>query len=1385
MLSGSSKLPVDKKGSYCIITLMKRIVLFLGPVLALLLFVSPVFAAINNVVTNCSADPLTSGSLPWAVAQANSNGRPIDFNIPGSEPDSTGEAYPGKVTCGADIWYRIIIDSALQITNNNIVINGSTQPASNSKGPEIEVRTNGAYNALSLDGTAPTVEGLVINRASGTGSIGIVLNDGADGAHIYNCYVGTTATGEAPAPGKFYNGVSLSSVVGARIGGTTAPERNVISNNAFDGIALSGSSNNLIIGNHIGTNYAGDAAIANLLDGIYLATASGNNTIGGSTGTPGTGAGNLISGNVEKGIYMVSGNGNKISGNIIGLNKAGDTKMANGNNFSGQGGIYVYGQSHIIGGVTAGEGNIISGNNGDGIHINGSATRDNKIWGNYIGTNLAGSSALNNSANGINLYSQANNNLIGSTESGGRNVISGNTNSGIQIHGDNVVGGDETGSNEVIGNYIGLNAAGTAAVPNDLGIYIDNKAVLNRIGNGAANGRNIVSGNAKEGIFIFDVGTDHNEVLGNYIGTNVGGTAAVPNCSTGGSGGVYIGDGSNNRIGGNVSGEGNLISGNTQAGVYLSGPSNEVYGNLIGTNASGAGPITNESYGIRVSSASYNKIGNGTVAGRNVISGNGDSGITLSAANSNEVMGNLIGTNGSGTSPMSNISYGIYISNSSINNKIGDGSDGGRNIISGNTSAGIRIDNNATGNRIKGNYIGTNISGSSAIANWSWGIILSSSARNYIGGSGAGDGNVVSGNSNYGVQISNSNSNEVKGNKIGVNATASAALFNLTGLIITDTSSYNIVGGSTTNEANIISGNNYDGVRLLGTAHHNEIKGNYIGTNPAGASDLMNHWYGVVFDDTSPNNVIGPDNVIAYNGEGAHPAGIMIPATCSKETITRNSFYANYGNGIVLAAGANDAIATPEISVTGYSQLTGLLQLVGTAEANATVEVFKAQGNQGKTYLGRVTANGSGVINGSLTYLGLVSGDVVTATQTNPLGSTSTFSLTREVVVTTTFMYQPDAMVGLLIDGSDYKTEGVFENTPATQVQSTAVATNETAVVYFKLKNAGNTPDSFFVSGEGSSGNVAVRYYDAKTAGTDITTSITAGGIAPFLFASGASIEIRAELTNSGTDLTTKEITLTLVSSADAARKDAVQAVATFTVSSSTTTTTTSTTTTTLPARHYTESDLGVPGMTVDVPAGATSGPVTVTASAGDAPPSGSTPPAGFSVGGKTYELGPTGTTFLTPVTITIPLTGALKDPHIYYWTGTAWSTAGITVISSTATSLTFTTTHFSSFAPMGAIPSNLVRFGPNPYNPANGNGHFWYWLDANADTQIYLADLGGSLVWKQSYTSGTNGGLAGANNITFDGKSAWGDTLGNGAYIYKIVQGGKSIGGGKIAIIK
>ena len=159
---------------------------------------------------------------------------------------------------------------------------------------------------------------------------------------------------------------------------------------------------------------------------------------------------------------------------------------------------------------------------------------------------------------------------------------------------------------------------------------------------------NLISGNLQGGILIQGTGTTANRILGNIIGADLAGMRAVAN----GQNGVIISDNAGgNVVGGASPGEGNLISGNRQDGVriQISGTStNRVLGNIIGADATGTSPLANQGHGVLISGADHNVIGEAGAG--NLISGNMQSGIWIqeAGADSNQVAGNIIGADAAG-----------------------------------------------------------------------------------------------------------------------------------------------------------------------------------------------------------------------------------------------------------------------------------------------------------------------------------------------------------------------------------------------------------------------------------------------------------------------------------------------------------------------------------------------------------------------------------------------------------------------------------------------------------------------------------------------------------------------------------------------------------------
>jgi hypothetical protein len=304
-----------------------------------------------------------------------------------------------------------------------------------------------------------------------------------------------------------------------------------------------------------------------------------------------------------------------------------------------------------------------------GIHINGNA---NWVHGNTIGTNAAGNAPL---PNGTGIVILGNKNLIGTNGDGTRdreemNLISGNSANGILIQNGN--------STRVAGNHIGTNLAGTIALPNLFGIWIQNffgnPTSLHIIGTNSDNQfdnveGNLISGNGSSGIVVSDGATDI-IIAGNIIGLNRNGNAAIPNMGNGievfGSvTGVQIGtdgDGVSDGF------ERNVISGNAYHGVDINGTNTiAVSGNYIGLNRLGTVDRPNGLSGISAAPGPGGvgpiQIGGTGARFRNIVSGNTVDGVNVTADNVT-VQCNFIGTDVGGTVDHGNGSNGVFISGS-------------------------------------------------------------------------------------------------------------------------------------------------------------------------------------------------------------------------------------------------------------------------------------------------------------------------------------------------------------------------------------------------------------------------------------------------------------------------------------------------------------------------------------------------------------------------------------------------------------------------------------------------------------------------------------------------------------------------------------------------
>src|SRR5258706_3929301 len=267
-----------------------------------------------------------------------------------------------------------------------------------------------------------------------------------------------------------------------------------------------------------------------------------------------------------------------------------------------------------------------------------------------------------------------------------------------------------TTGNIIQGNFIGTDPSGTIARGNANGVQIQH-STNNLIGGTTTSARNVISGNGSRGIFVA-TGSSTNVIQGNFIGTNANGTGALGN-----SGGIFSGGSGPDTIGGTVDGARNVISGNlNNAGILIStgtsaGPT--IQGNLIGTDVTGTRALGN-AFGIWLNfgpGLGTGTIG-GTVAGAStVISGNRLDGVFISGSSrNNQLLGNLIGTDISGTKPLGNSGNGVQIDAFAASNRIGGVAAGEGNTIAFNRGNGGAVDtsSNAPGNSIRRNSIFSN-----------------------------------------------------------------------------------------------------------------------------------------------------------------------------------------------------------------------------------------------------------------------------------------------------------------------------------------------------------------------------------------------------------------------------------------------------------------------------------------------------------------------------------------------------------------------------------------------------------------------------------------------------------------------------------------------------
>jgi hypothetical protein len=415
-------------------------------------------AATFTVTSTADAGP---GTLRQAILDANAAGGAdtIGFNIGGAGvhtivPASALPTITGPVT----------IDGYTQTgaapNTNGPELGTNAQLMIEVDGTNTGALTTDAILHFTPTADGSTVRGLVLNRAASSG----ILVEGTDGVVIEGNFIGTNPAGNAGLGNDFVGILLNTGPANVTIGGITPAARNLISGNTFNGIifgqgggAGGGGANHLVQGNLIGTDASGGNAIPGQQVGIETLGTTSNILIGGTTAA----SRNVVSGNVNYGIrFRGTGAGKVASGNYVGTNPAGDAPVPNASY-----GIEVEAADVLIGGTADGAGNLASGNGLNGINIFQAVGA--VVQGNLVGTDATGTFAIGNGTDGI--VVGANGTIVGGVNAGEGNIVANNLGSGIEVQGlTAALNGNPIRGNSIYSNGgIGIDLGGDGVTAND------------------------------------------------------------------------------------------------------------------------------------------------------------------------------------------------------------------------------------------------------------------------------------------------------------------------------------------------------------------------------------------------------------------------------------------------------------------------------------------------------------------------------------------------------------------------------------------------------------------------------------------------------------------------------------------------------------------------------------------------------------------------------------------------------------------------------------------------------------------------------------------------------------------------------------------------------
>jgi len=769
-----------------------------------------------------------------------------------------------------------------------------------------------------------------------------------------------------------------------------------------------------------------------------------------------------------------SSTGDVVSGNYIGIDFA-DGSSGNAGGNSGNG-VLVQSSGNTIGGVTPADRNVISGNLGAGVMVRGGSSGtplapppliNNVIEGNFIGTDLTGSRADSN-AEGVMISGTLGTTVGGATAAAG-NVISGNADDGVCLSFDNRAATSDT---VIQSNFIGTNAAGTAALGN-------------------------------KGFGIENADADH---------TLIGGIATTAGVAPGN---LISGNGSTNASGGSDSGGGVELSSTSSVAPATTGV--VIQGNLIGTNRAGTSALPNV-VGVVIAGSPSNTVGGTSAGARNVISGNGSatsldgSGVIIigTAATGNVIQGNYIGADITGNAPLGNYGRGVYIGDASdlrnpalgvaSGDTIGGSTFAAANVIVANglmrIESGVELRGRpatttapftpavpTTHNLVQDNRIGVyaNFNGSAASGNGADGVHAQDTANSQI------IANRIANNRREGMTLQSTAETAVGSNRIddngdrGVSILGTSTRNAITSNEIAGNAGSGIgfdqsAGSLTATNGNLIIRNFISGNKGIGIAFHGNLNTptpNTPGVHTSGPNLLQN--YPVLVSTSVVNGDVivhgtltsagpGPFIVELFSNPAADPSGHGQGQTflaSAQVTLTNGAgtFDLNLGHltGGFLAATATDASRntsefSADLKVSGTAQVPTITTLTSSSNPSAP--------NQTVTFTALVTAQGGGTPAG-LVALFVVGSTVPFATRTLDRTGHVTFDAAGLPLGTTSFRADYAGASGFRSSMSPIVNQVVKATATTTTLTSTPNPSNFGQSVTFTVTvtPAGPTPD--------------------------------------------------------------------------------------------------------------------------------------------------------------------------------------------------------------------------------------------------------------------------------------------------------------------------------------